>query len=648
MQADSAAARRRNIESISTNSRGVDSVLLRNNEPLLTAPYHDRDARTDAAMERAFAVVPAEEIFAQTGIPFMPVNMLHQLLADQRARPWALTTATRFLHIAGYFNWLLRGVAKAEESLAGTTQLYDPRHSCWSERLIRGLKLPRLFPEIVASGKTLGPLLPALAEEIGLREMQVLAGCWHDTACAVAAVPAKGHGWPYVSSGTWSLTGLEYPVAVITEKSLRHNRTSEVGFRGSIGFLKNIAGLWIQQQCRRAWERKDNVSSYELLENLAGTAPALRSLIHPNDPRFAKSGHMPEKIAVYCRQTDQPPADAPGAFIRCALESLALLYRRTLDELEDVTGKPLKTLYIVGGGSNSQRLNQLSANATGRTVVAGPAEATAAGNVLIQAIARGQLKDLEALHAVVRNPFEVKTHKPKDAGSGPGGRVVEKDVRAYLDAKGYDKRRVSPAAKKLAAQEQIGLLSIPAGRIEVADVRQAIAEKPKPTSKMRQVITRRLQQSVVTAPHFYGTVAADMTDLLALRQRPLTVADFVAEAVVLALKGIPTGPQHDRRQDDPLAQPRPSRSGGIAGTGVGRAGRSQRRRDDAGRTQRRLESAGRESARRQARRRRDDRQHLYHLQHGHAGRGEPYRHHQPRRKRHPRCVQHAENTGRAR
>jgi rhamnulokinase len=408
------AARGIKIESISTDSWGVDYVLLRNSEPLLTPPYHYRDARTDGALERAFAVVPADEIFAQTGIQFMPINTLYQLLTDQSTRPWALTAATQFLNIADYFNWLLCGVAKAEESLASTTQLYDPRHHRWSETLIRKFKLPQLQPEVVASGTILGPLLPAIAEETGARGAQVVASCSHDTAAAVAAVPAKGNGWAYISSGTWSLLGIECPVPIITDKSRHYNFTNEVGYGGSIRFLKNIIGLWIQQECRRAWQKEGRNFTYEQLGALAAQAASLKALINPNDPRFGKPDNMPQKIVEFCRQTGQMPPTTEGEFSRCVLESIALLYRKTLEQMEDVTGKPIKTLHIVGGGSQSVLLNQLSANATDRTVVTGPAEATATGNILIQAIALGHLKDLDELRQVVRNSFAMQTYKPQE------------------------------------------------------------------------------------------------------------------------------------------------------------------------------------------------------------------------------------------
>ncbi len=388
-------------ESLSTDSWGVDYVWLKDNEPLLTAPFHYRDARTHD-YQKHFTTVPAETIFAETGIQFMHLNTLYQLAADA---PWLWKCADRFLMIADYFNYLFCGVAKAEESLASTTQLYNPKKHAWSKKLIRAFKFnKRVFPEVVPSGTVLG----------ACNDMKVIATCSHDTGAAVAAVPASGRGWAYLSSGTWSLLGIETKRPIINEKSRQYNFTNEVGFGGSIRFLKNIIGLWIQQECRRHWAKEGREFSYRQLDELAQQAPPLRSIINPNDARFGTPDDMPAKIAAFCRETGQPEPGTPGEFIRCVLESLALLYRKTLDQIEDVTGKPIKTLHIVGGGSQSALLNQFSANATGRAVIAGPVEATATGNILIQAIALGHLKDLDELRQVVRNSFEVQTYKPQE------------------------------------------------------------------------------------------------------------------------------------------------------------------------------------------------------------------------------------------
>lgn len=408
------AARNLPISGVSTDSWGVDYVLLKGDEPLLTAPFHYRDSRTDGALDRAFAQVPAETIFEQTGIQFMAINTLYQLIADRAARPEVLKLADRFLLMGDYFNYLLSGIPKAEASLASTSQVYHAKKRVWARSLIRKFKLPKhLFPEIVNSGTVLGPV----RNLSGLEQTQVIATCSHDTGAAVAAVPAEGERWAYLSSGTWSLLGIESPKPIINDKSRRHNFTNEEGYGGTTRFLKNIVGLWILQECKREWARQGRDYSYEELVKMADEAPPLRSLIHPNDGRFLKPGEMPQKIVAYCQETGQPHPERPGEFVRCICESLALLYRLTLDEITAVTRQRPRALHIVGGGSKNALLNQFSANATQLTVHAGPTEATAIGNVLIQAIALGHLPDLAALRAVVRQSFPLVTYQPQDAGA---------------------------------------------------------------------------------------------------------------------------------------------------------------------------------------------------------------------------------------
>jgi rhamnulokinase len=412
-----AGARNLPVAGISTDSWGVDYVLLHGDEPMLTVPFNYRDARTDGALERAFATAPAELIFAETGIQFMPINTLYQLLDDLERRRDLLKKADRFLNIGDYFNYLFSGVARAEQSLASTTQLYNPRRHRWSKKLIRHFGLPkRMFPEIVPSGAVLGPLLPAIAAETGLRDAQVVASCSHDTGAAVAAVPAEGRHWAYLSSGTWSLLGIETRKPIINERSRRYNFTNEVGFGGSIRFLKNIIGLWILQECRRAWSKAGRDYNYDELVAIAAEAPALGCLINPADARFAKPDNMPQKIADYCRETGQQPPASHGQTVRCILESLALLYRKTLAELADATGKKLTRLHIVGGGCQNALLNQFTADAANIPVLTGPVEATSAGNVLVQAIALGHLQSLDALREVVRQSFPITRLNPAEPG----------------------------------------------------------------------------------------------------------------------------------------------------------------------------------------------------------------------------------------
>ncbi len=403
-------------DSLSTDSWGVDYVWLRDNEPMLTLPYAYRDPRTDDGYKRAFAVVKREEIFAETGIQFMTLNTLYQLHADVTFRPWILKTADRFLTMGDYFNYLFSGKEAIEQSLASTTQLYNPKTRTWSSKLQKKLGLPaKLFPKIVKSGSVLGPLLPAVAKETGLKGVKVVATCSHDTGAAVAAVPAQGAHWAYLSSGTWSLLGIEAKEPIINDKSLAYNWTNEVGYGHTIRFLKNIVGLWVVQECRRAWAAEGTEYNYDQITRMAAEARPLKCLINPNAARFLKPGDMPQKVVAYCRQTGQEPPGTHGEIVRCALESLALVYRKTIADAIAITGQPIQRLHIVGGGTKNSLLNQFAANATGLPVLTGPVEATAIGNILIQAIALKHLKSLTELRAVVRDSFPIQTYEPQDA-----------------------------------------------------------------------------------------------------------------------------------------------------------------------------------------------------------------------------------------
>jgi len=414
------------VAGISCDSWGVDYVLLSGHGPMLTVPYHYRDPRTDGAMERAFAVVPADEIFEETGIQFMAINTLYQLLADLQTRPEILESADKFLNIGDYFNYLLSGCCVAEESLASTTQLYNPRSRDWSGLLIQRFGLPeKIFPKLIPSGTPLAGLLPPIASETGVQGARVIAGCSHDTAAAVAAVPVQNEDWAYLSSGTWSLLGIEAPKPIIGPKSRLYNFTNEAGFGGTSRFLKNIVGLWVVQECRREWARQGREFGYPELTAMAEECAPLRSFIDPTRPEFLKPDRMPQKIAEYCRATGQPVPETPGEVIRCALESLALVYRRTLEQLGDASGKKTEVLHIVGGGSRNHLLNQLAANATRMRVQAGPGECTGIGNVIVQAIALGHLPSLAAGRGIVCNSFPTVLYEPE------GGSAWEEAYRRF-------------------------------------------------------------------------------------------------------------------------------------------------------------------------------------------------------------------------
>ena len=409
-----AGARGLSVASISTDSWGVDYLLYDHEGRLLEPTFHYRDPRCPEGVTRAYEKVSWREIFAETGIQFMPFNTIFQLAAET---PERLARAHRVLGVADGFNHWLSGVARFEESLASTTQLYDPRCRSWSRRLLEALGLPpRLFPPIVPSGSRLGPLRRELALAPGFGGTEVVASCSHDTGAAVAAVPAKGGNWAYLSSGTWSLMGVERSQPILTDACRELNFTNEIGFGASVRLLKNIIGLWVVQECRREWTRGGMACDYESLTRLAAEAPPFAALFNPADPRFVSPGDMPGKIAALCLEHGQAAPANPGAFIRAALESLALLYRKTLESIAALTGQRYDRLHIVGGGSKNALLNQFTANALQIPVLAGPVEATAAGNILVQAIALGDLPSLAAARTVVEESCAVQVFEPRDAG----------------------------------------------------------------------------------------------------------------------------------------------------------------------------------------------------------------------------------------
>jgi len=400
------------LDGIGVDTWGVDFGLLGPDGALVDNPRHYRDARNNGMMEKAFAVMPREEIFRHTGLQFMQLNSLFQLYAIKLSGSPALEVAAKLLFMPDLFNYWLTGVQKAELTIASTSQFYNPVERRWATEVFEKLGLPtRILPEIVPPGTLLGPVLPEIAESCGIGAVPVYATAGHDTAAAVAAVPGEGEDWCYISSGTWSLMGVEQPTPIINEKVLALNFTNEVGFGGSIRLLKNIAGLWLVQECRKAWAAEGQAFDYAQLAEMAGQAKPFVAVINPD--AFLEIGHMPSKIAAFCERTGQKAPENPGQMVRVILESLALRYRMVLESLEDVLGRRIQTINIVGGGSRNQVLNQFVADATGRRVVAGPTEATAAGNVLVQAIGAGVLKNLAEARGVVKASFPVSVFEPR-------------------------------------------------------------------------------------------------------------------------------------------------------------------------------------------------------------------------------------------
>ncbi len=327
------------------------------------------------------------------------------------ARP-LLTSAAKLLFMPDLFNYWLTGEMRAEITIASTSQFYDPVKKQWATGLFRRLDLPeRILPELATPGTRLGTLLPEIAEWSGLSSgVPVYATACHDTASAVAAVPAEGDGWCYISSGTWSLMGVELDAPIINEQSLALNFTNEVGAENTIRFLKNIAGLWLLQECRRAWALAGREYSYGELSKLAAEAPPLGTLVDPD--AFPEPGRMPERISEYCRARGHAIADQPGTVTRLILESLASTYHKVAANLETLTNRTISRIHIVGGGSRNQLLNQLAADATGKTVIAGPTEATAAGNILVQAMGAGAVSGLSEAREIVRQSFPLEIYQP--------------------------------------------------------------------------------------------------------------------------------------------------------------------------------------------------------------------------------------------
>ena len=408
-----AAARQLPVASISTDSWGVDYVLYDSRNLVMSPVWCYRDSRTALGVENVKAKVDWPEIYAETGIQFMALNTIYQLGAEPRER---LADAKQLLFIGDALNYFCSGVARNEVSMASTSQLYNPQTKTWSKKLFTALGLrEELFAPICPSGTRLGPMKKNLAAEVGLPPMEVIATCSHDTGAAVAAVPASGENWAYLSSGTWSLMGVEWPQPVINEQSRSIGFTNEIGFGDTVRLLKNIVGLWIVQESRRHWAKEGKKYDFAQLAQLSAEAPPFVSLINPDDARFLSPDNMPKRIAEFCEETGQPIPANHGAYMRCIHESLALFYRVTMRRLERLTGKKIERLHIVGGGSQDHVLNQFTANALKIPVLAGPTECTALGNVLIQAIALGHIESHEAAREVVRNSFDLKTFTPQDS-----------------------------------------------------------------------------------------------------------------------------------------------------------------------------------------------------------------------------------------
>lgn len=411
------------LDGVGVDTWGVDFGLIGRDDTLLGNPVHYRDGRTAGILERAFALTPRDRLYELTGLQFMPFNTAFQLLAMRLRNSPLLEIAETFLMMPDLMHWLLTGRRAVERTNASTTQMLEPGSNRWSDAVCEGLGLPRgILPEIVEPGTDLGPMLPSVAEEtnLGAATPSVIAPATHDTASAVAAVPARSRSgpggppdWCYISSGTWSLLGVETARPVIGPATFRHNFTNEGGIAGTTRLLKNIMGLWIVQECRRTWARAGKDWTYDELIPRAFSAPAFACLIDPDHPSFLPPGDMPARIAAYCRKTGQTPPTTEGGFLRCAMESLALKYRWGIDRLREVSGARPERIHVVGGGAQNSLLCQFTADATGLEVHAGPIEATAIGNILVQAMGRGKIGSIADLREIVARSFPIAVHEPR-------------------------------------------------------------------------------------------------------------------------------------------------------------------------------------------------------------------------------------------
>jgi len=409
------------IVSIGIDTWGVDYVLLDDDGDLLGNPYHYRDKRTDNIMEEVFKIIPKKEIFTETGIQFMQLNTIYQLYSFAKKKPQILENARYFLTIPDFLNYRLTGIIKNEYSIATTTQLYNPIKKDWSTKILDKLGFKKeIFGEIITPGTEIGKLLPAIALEIGAdSEVVIIAPACHDTGSAVAAVPIEDNtNYAYISSGTWSLLGIEAPEPIINEMSFKYNFTNEGSADGGFRFLKNVTGFWIIQECKKFWDEKVKSYSYDELTEIALEYGPANFRIDPDDSKFLKPGliddNMPDRIKAYCQETGQKAPETPAEIVRGVIESLADKYTKTIKMIEEITHKTIKEIYIIGGGCRNGLLCQLLADAIGLPVYAGPVEATAIGNLMVQAKSMGQIKSIAEGRKIIRKSFDIKKYLSKE------------------------------------------------------------------------------------------------------------------------------------------------------------------------------------------------------------------------------------------
>ncbi len=410
---EKAAQRNLPISGLSAHSWGVDYVLLDGSSKALQSPWVSHPD-TDDASNRLLKKLPFATIYAETGIPLLPLHTLFQMEADQVANPTLFRRAQSFLPIADYLNTRFSGIAACEESLASTTQLFNPQTHAWSPKLVAALDLPgTILPRLVPSGTAFGPVIDDLRRHSALVNTRVVATCSHDAAAAIAAVPARSEQhWAFLHADCFSQFGVELTSPIISSKAQEFGFTNEVGLGGSIRFLKNNVGLFIVRECRRAWEADGQSYTKDELIRLATESGTAEAHISLDDPRFREPGDMPRKIASFCRETGQSIPFTPGEIVRTVLESIALAHAETLHQLQILLGHEIEVLHVVGRGANYELMNQLTADTTGLPVIAGPVDAAAIGNLLIQALALWQIKSPDHLRTIVSSSFPTRIFKP--------------------------------------------------------------------------------------------------------------------------------------------------------------------------------------------------------------------------------------------
>ena len=413
------------FDSIGIDTWGVDFGLIDSEGKLMENPVHYRDARTAGLVDEAFKTMPKEKLYGITGIQFMELNTLFQLIALKKYRPWMLERADKMLFMPDLFGYMLTGKMCAEYSIASTSQLIDLDKRTWSKEILDAFGIKEsVFAPLVQPGTVLGELSKEIFEECGVDPVPVISVCGHDTQSAITSVPCEDGDFAFLSSGTWSLFGTELDKPIVNETSMNINITNEGGFDGSTGFLKNIIGLWLIQESRRQWKREGKEYSYADLEKLALAAEPFKCFIDPDAPEFVPHGNIPERVREFCRKTGQYVPETVGEIMRCIYESLAMKYRLTFEKLRECTERDYPVIHVIGGGTKDGLLCQMTANSCDRTVKAGPIEATVMGNVAVQLMSDGSVKNIGQARKIVAESSELKTFEPKD---------TDKWAKAYED-----------------------------------------------------------------------------------------------------------------------------------------------------------------------------------------------------------------------